>query len=133
MVGVVAGVVVDELLGWSVWKNLVIVVVLGLRWVFDFVFLVLFVDFDGGWRRSRVDLLLEMDGAEVMSGSEVVGLLRLVEVGCRGVVERLRPLVVFVTVGSLVGAGDGRGQVVVAVVMGHSSSGGSDVGTVVGT
>jgi len=131
--GVVAGVVVDELLGWSVWKKLVIVVVLGLRWVFFFVFLVLFVDFDGGWRRSRVDLLLEMDGAEVMSGSEVVGLLRLVEVGCRGVVERLRPLVVFVTVGSLVGAGDGRGQVVVAVVMGHSSSGGSDVGTVVGT
>ena len=133
MVGVVAGVVVDELLGWSVWKNLVIVVVLGLRWVFFFVFLVLFVDFDGGWRRSRVDLLLEMDGAEMMSGSEVVGLLRLVEVGCRGVVERSRPLVVFVTVGSLVGAGDGRGQVVVAVVMGHSSSGGSDVGTVVGT
>jgi hypothetical protein len=132
VVGVVAGVVVDELLGWSVWKNLVIVVVLGLRWVFFFVFLVLFVDFDGGWCRSRVDLL-EMDGAEVMSGSEVVGLLRLVEVGCRGVVERLRPLVVFVTVGSLVGAGDGRGQVVVAVVMGHSSSGGSDVGTVVGT
>ena len=133
MAGVVAGVVVDELLGWSVWKKLVIVVVLGLRWVFFFVFLVLFVDFDGGWRRSRVDLLLEMDGAEVMSGSEVVGLLRLVEVGCRGVVERLRPLVEFVTVGSLVSVGDGGGQVVVEVVMGHSSSVGSDVGTVVGT
>ena len=133
MVGVVAGVVVDVLLGWSVWKNLVIVVVLGLRWVFFFVFLVLFVDFDGGWRRSRVDLLLEMDGAEVMSGSEVVGLLRLVEVGFRGVVERLRPLVEFVTVGSLVSVGDGGGQVVVEVVMGHSSSVGSDVGTVVGT
>ena len=46
MAGVVAGVVVDELLGWSVWKKLVIVVVVGLRWVFFFVFLVLFVDFE---------------------------------------------------------------------------------------
>ena len=130
MVGVVAGVVVDELLGWSVWKNLVIVVVLGLRWVFFLGFPVLVVCFVVSWQRLSVDMLSWMDG---MSGSEVVGLLRLVEVGCRGVVERLRPLVVFVTVGSLVGAGDGGGQVVVAVVMGHSSSGGSDVGTVVGT
>ena len=67
-----------------------------------------------------------------MSGSEVVGLLRLVEVGCRGVVERLRPFVEFVTVGSLVGAGNGGGQAVVAVVMGHLGGVGSGVGTVVG-
>ena len=73
-----------------------------------------------------------MDGAE-MSGSEVMGLLRLVEVGYRGIVERLRPLVVFVTVGSLVGAGDGGGQAVVAVVMGDLGGDGSGVGTVVGT
>ena len=99
MVGVVAGVVVDELLGWSVWKNLVIVVVLGLRWVFFLGFPVLVVCFVVSWQRLSVDMLSWMDG---MSGSEVVGLLRLVEVGCRGVVERLRPLVVFVTVGPLV-------------------------------
>ena len=132
MAGVVAGAVVDELLGWSLWKKLVIVVVLGLRWVFFLGFPVLFVCFVASWRRLSVDMLSRMDGVG-MSGSEVVGLLRLVEVGCRGVVERLCPLVVFVTVGSLVGAGDGGGQVVVAVVMGHSGGDGSGVGTVVGT
>jgi len=68
-----------------------------------------------------------------MSGSEVVGLLRLVEVGCRGVLERLRPSVVFETVGPLVGAGDGGGQAVVAVVMEDLGGDGSGVGTVVGT
>ena len=99
MVGVVAGVVVDELLGWSVWKNLVIVVLLGLRWVFFLGFPVWVVCFVVSWQRLSVDMLSWMDG---MPGSEVVGLLRLVEVGCRGVVERLRPLVVFVTVGPLV-------------------------------
>ena len=108
--GAVVG--VDELLVWSLWKKLVIVLVLDLRGVFFFVFLVLFVGFVAGWRRPRVDLLLEMDGAEVMSGSEVVALMRLVEVGCRGAVERLRSLVWFETVGKLVGVGNA------AVVMG---------------
>ena len=55
--GVVAGVVVDELLGWSLWKKLVIVVVLGLRWVFFLGFPVLFVGFVASWCRSIVDML----------------------------------------------------------------------------
>ena len=106
--------------------------VLGLRWVFFLGFPVLFVCFVASWRRLSVDILSWLDGVG-MSGSEVVGLLRLVEMGCRGVVERLRPLVMLETVGSLVGAGDGGGQAVVAVVMGDLGGDGSGVRTVVGT
>ena len=128
------GVLVDELLVWSLWKKLVIVLVLGLLGVFFFVFLVLFVDFDVGWHRSRLDLLLEMDGAEVMAGSEVVALMRFVEVGCFGVVGRLRPLVGLETVEQLVGVGDEGGCADVAVVMGNLvGDGGTGVGTLVGT
>ena len=87
-----------------------------------------------GWRRSRVDLLLEMDGAEVMSGSEMVALMRFVEVGCLGAVGRLRPLIGLETVEQLVGVGDEGGCADVAVVMGDLiGDGGTGVGTLVGT
>ena len=67
----VVGALVDELLGWSLWKKLVIVLVLGLRGVFFLVFPVLFVGFVASWRRSRVGMLSWMDGAK-MYESEVV-------------------------------------------------------------
>ena len=124
---------VNELLDCSLWKKLVIVLVLGLIEVFFFVFLVLFVDFDVGWRRSRVDLLLEVDGAEVLSGSEVVALMRLVVVGFRGDVGRLRLLVGLETVEQLVRVCDDGGFADVAVVMrGFVGDGGTGVGTLVG-